>query len=314
MPKEKLRGVSKPWITSFSARDLAERLRKLPSNKATGSDGIPNRVYAFLADIIAQPLKAIFERSIAEGVFPAKWKEGIAVPIPKTNPPQTDKVRMIILLPTPSKILEKLVLDSIREDIEPLFGDHQHAFRKNCSTSTALLRIIDTATQIYDNPEYSAFAVLSFDLSRAFDKVDHCTLLDKLLRHGLPESFIKWIGSYLADRTFRVKVEDSYSPRHTLQVGVPQGSVLGPALFCIMAGDFTCLNTNSTLTQYADDITIVTGFKTATASEIKAIICDEIDNFSTWCLVNKQHHNQDKSQLMLFHESRSYFTSLFPLK
>ena len=113
-----------------------------------------------------------------------------------------------MLLPTPSKILERLVLESVGPDIEPLDGDHQHAFRRNCSTSTALLQIMEKATQIYDDTNFYALAILSFDLSRAFDRVNHDILLEKLSRSGLPSSFIQWLQSYLSNRTFRVKVQD----------------------------------------------------------------------------------------------------------
>ena len=284
------------WNINFSTFDIARRLKKLPANKAPGSDGIPNRIYAALADIIATPLKTIYERSIAECEIPHQWKEGITVPIPKTNPPQENKVRLITLLPVPSKILERLVLDSVRAQLEPLFGDRQHAFRKGCSTSTALLQITDKATQVYDSLDYSACAIMSFDLSKAFDKVNHHILLKKLTGKGLPNRFVEWIRSYLTNRTFRVRLQDACSKKRPFRVGVPQGSVLGPALFCVMVGDFACADAHSSLTQYADDFTIVTG---ATTSEIHKIIQEENTNFTNWCNLNKQQHNTDKSQLLI---------------
>ena len=184
------------WEINFSTSDIARRLRKLPGNKAPGSDGIPNRIYATLADIIAVPLKEIFNRSIIDCKLPRQWKDGVTVPIPKTNPPQVNKVRLITLLPSPSKILERLVLDSVRTQLESLFGDRQHAFRKRCSTTTALLQITDKATQLYDNLEYSACAIMSVDLSKAFDKVDYPILLKKLASKGLPSRFVEWIRSF----------------------------------------------------------------------------------------------------------------------
>ena len=292
------------WTIKVSRHDTAARLKKLPKNKAPGSDGIPNRIYAFLADVIASPLTAIFNRSLSDCTLPTDWKEGIVVPIPKTNPPDANKVRMITLLPTPSKILERIVLDSVRAQLEPLFGNRQHAFRRNCSTTTALLQIVDKATEVYDCLDYSACAIMSFDLSKAFDKVDHHILLNKLKGHDLPTPFIRWIRGYLTDRSFRVKVQGTFSERRRIQVGVPQGSVLGPALFCVMVGDFACMNTNSSLTQYADDLTIVTGFKTSDSSHIRDIISEEIQNFTSWCEQNKQQHNQDKSQLLIFSRGR----------
>ena len=258
----RMQDISQPfnineWKIEFSVQDVAMQLKKLQANKASGADRIPNRIYVILAEVIAAPLKTVFDRSVAEHNLPSQWKEGVVVPIPKTNPPQANKVRLITLLPTPSKILERLVLDSVRKQLEPLFGRRQHAFRKNCSTSTALLQITDRATQIYDELDFSGFAVMSFDLSKAFDKVDHHTLLRKLTGQGLPTAFIKWIQGYLSQRTFRVRVQDSLSVKRAFNVGVPQGSVLGPALFCVMAGDFTVALPQSSLTQYADDLTIL---------------------------------------------------------
>lgn len=54
------------WDINFSTFDIARSLRKLPTDNASGSDGIPNRIYAALADIIAAPLKAIYNCSIAK--------------------------------------------------------------------------------------------------------------------------------------------------------------------------------------------------------------------------------------------------------
>ena len=120
---------------------------------------------------------------------------------------------------------------------------------------------------------------MSFDLSKAFDKVDHRMLLKKLSGKGLPLGFVRWIKCYLRNRTFRVRFQDVYSTKRPIQVGVLQGSVLGPALFCVMVGDFSCFHTHSSLTQYADDLTIVTGTTSANVSAIKDIIYDETNKF-----------------------------------
>jgi hypothetical protein len=81
-----------------------------------------------------------------------------------------------------------------------------------------------------------------------------------------------------------------------------------------MIGDFSCSNINSSLTQYADDITIVTGLKSSSPLAIEAIILEEINNFSAWCARNKQHHNQEKSQLMIFSRNQITFQQPLPVK
>ena len=268
------------WPVRLSVEDVASRLRNLPLNKASGLDGIPNKIYVLLADIIAAPLTEIFHRSLTNGILPSKWKEGLVVPIPKTNPPRLDKLRMITLLPTPSKILERLVLESVKEQIQPLYGPRQHAFRKGCSTTTALIQIMENATKFYDNVSFTGFAIMSFDLSKAFDRVDHGILMQKLRGRGFPSLFINWICNYLTGRTFRVKTQGVLSSCHDFSVGLPQGSVLGPALFCVMVGDITCVSVNSSITQHADDLSSVTGFTTSDPSAIRKTICDEVSNFT----------------------------------
>lgn len=301
--------TSSKWNISFSEWEIAKSLKKLPRNKASGSDGIPNLIYALLGDFLAGPLKSIFECSVSKQALPLEWKEGVVIPVPKTNPPQLDKLRMITLLPSPSKILEKMILGSVRQSLEPLYGAHQHGFRKNCSTTTALLQITDNALRVFDDLCFSAFSIMSLDLSKAFDKVDHGILLKKLGDGGLPTPFTKWIANYVADRSIRVKIQDYYSHRRYITTGVPQGSVLGPALFCIMVGDFKCAYKDSAVTQYADDISIVTSFQTSNPDIVTGILRDEMENFTRWCQRNKQVHNQDKTQLLFFDRSSRNFIS-----
>ena len=291
------------WKLDIAEHDVERRLRKLSSHKATGPEGIPNKVYSALSTFIAKPLKDIFERSISTRTYPNVWKRGIMIPIPKTRPPTLDKLRTITLLPSPSKILERLVLDSVAVSLGDIIGPQQHAFRKGASTCTALTHITDAASRIFDDEDAYGFAILSTDFSKAFDRVDHKVLLQKMKEKGAPGGFLMWLKDYLSHRTFQVRALSTYSPIHETGIGVPQGSVLGPILFCALVSDLSSTTEDVTTVQYADDVNFIIPLKSDSEIDIFNSISIELEKVRTWCLANKQQLNTDKSQYMLYTRS-----------
>ena len=102
-------------------------------------------------------------------------------------------------------------------------------------------------------------AVVMLDLSPAFDTVDHQRLLFKLKHYfGINGNVLKWLTSYLNNRTSAVVINNIYSTKMSLHFGVPQGSILGPLLFIMYINELTNLGfeLNIRIHSYAGDTTL----------------------------------------------------------
>jgi len=249
--------VDDDWKLTVTDHEVFRMLQSLKCSKSPGIDNVPTKIYKILADHLARPLSTVFNTSLQKKVFPKLWKKGIIIPVPKTNPPRLNNLRYLTLLPVVSKLFEKLVLKKMWCFFSASYGPEQHGFRHGTSTTTALLQLTDDVTGIFDDLTHTSMAILSFDMSRAFDNVDHNMLPKILVKNGFPTGFIMWLCSYLSDRSAFVRMNGCYSSEIKICRGVPQGSVLGPPIFCTYIGSIKAFHDDVEMMKYADDIGLV---------------------------------------------------------
>ena len=155
-----------------------------------------------------------------------------------------------------SKIVEYAVHDQVYHHFfnHKIFHPNHHGFLGHHNTSTALIQLQDLWLEASENKELSAALLL--DLSAAFDVVDHSIFLKKLNVYKFSEKSIEWFKSYLESRRFFVQVESKISKKENLEdIGVPQGSILGPLIFIIFCNDFPDSSEDGESVLYADDNT-----------------------------------------------------------
>ena len=112
--------------------------------------------------------------------------------------------------------------------VHNLITDHQMAYIKGRSTETALSFLTNTWLKNIDNGLYTCG--LMIDLSKCFDSVHHGILLQKLVNYGITNTEYSWFKSYLDNGQQVVNFNNQISDKENLNIGVPQGTVLGPTL------------------------------------------------------------------------------------
>ena len=130
------------------------------------------------------------------------------------------------------KIIECVVNSRVTKHLSSnnLLNPHQSAYCKHHSTEAAFLYIHDHLINAIGYLKISCLCLL--DHSVAFGTIDHNILITRLSSwFGLLGSVLEWFKSYLSDRCFHVKCENTFSTSHTCSCGVAQSSVFGTLLF-----------------------------------------------------------------------------------
>lgn len=300
-------------IFKLTDRHEVTRLIEGLNDSAAGIDEIPSRIIKHVSNEIASPLTIIFNKSMSEGIFPDQLKKAKITPIfKKGNKNECKNYRPVSVLPCLSKILESLIHDRLSEFLinNHIISDAQHGFQKQKSTTSAILTLTDDILKSFDNKNFTI--ALFLDLSKAFETVNHNILLTKLEHYGIRNTSLKWFTSYLENRQQVVKFNLEISSTKEITLSVPQGSLLGPALFNIYINDLTSITKRLKTILYADDSCLYLAHNDI--STAINLINNELKVIGNWFTSNKLTLNYDKSHFLVFSRRKNSQFNMEPIK
>ena len=283
-------------LKHVSVTQIKKLLKNLKNTKSTAVDELDNFCIKVSSEIIAEPLHHIITLSIMQCKFPTSWKFSKIVPIHKKDSLlECKNYRPVAILSPLGKILEKVIFEQLYNyfSSNKIFHPSLHGYRHNRSTQTAMLQMYDRWVRAAHRGQVSGVVLL--DLSAAFDLVDHQLLVRKLQIYGLDSGFCDWVSSYLTGRHQAVWLNHCFSTFLPCEVGVPQGSNLGPLFFLIFYNDLP-FNLDCDIEAYADDSTLSQSEKDViNISETLTRNCALV---STWMNQNKFKLNAEKTHVL----------------
>ena len=286
---------------NFSELEVFAALRSLNPDKALGPDGIPGRILKETAQQIAPSLTLLFNKSLHSAVVPDEWKLANVVPVFKRGIKEhVQNYRPISLLCIVSKVLEKCVLNHIWEHLQEIINDHQHGFMPGRSCTSQLVGVLDKIGKALDRGEQ--IDVIYLDMTKAFDKVNHELLINKLRRFGFKTNLLNWFQSYLYHRRQQVTVFGSTSSSLPVTSGVPQGSILGPILFLLYVNDLPDAVCSSTIATFADDTKL---FKRIASNTDSNKLQEDLNNLEQWTTSSNLAFNPTKCKVETISRKRS---------
>ena len=237
---------------------------------------------------------------IENGTYPDLLKVAEVRPIPKKKPSSLiNNNRPISILLVFDKIIEKILHDRLITFFEKynLLSSSQFGFRKGLGTDTAVLRLLDF---LYPSFYKCLYSITIFaDLTKAFDCTVHNRLLKKLWRYGIRGKALEIFSSFLTNRSQYVLHNSCKSFSGNVDIGIPQGSCLGPVLFIIFSNDLYYYLCNScSIVQYADDVALV---KSGNNLDILVAFMNILlYKLQKWCKYNSLCLNKIKTKAMIF--------------
>ena len=270
-------------------------LEKLQIKNNTSPDEIPNILLKNCSATLHGPITKIFNLTFRLGELPSLWKLATVLPLfKKDNTSQVSNYRPISLTSPLSKLAEKIIHKQLLDHLisKNAIPQCQHGFLAKRSVVTNLLHTLEVVTSKLDKKGSQPCDIIYFDFRKAFDSISHAKLFEKLAIIETPPHILRWLHSFLSNRTIRVKSGGTLSPPKSINRGVPQGSVLGPLLFLFFISDLPnfCHTVDVILELFADDLKAM--------SDNPAALEASLVKLELWVLENELELEPTKCQFL----------------
>lgn len=311
----KIRGCPKSFfLDPVSEAEILDISRGLNNSRSFGHDNVPLFLLKICIGAVLTPLCHIINCSFQTGTYPQHLKIAEIIPLYKKGDKNSlNSYRAISLQSSFSKLFERAIYNRLIKFCMKynLISPSQHGFLPGRGTDTALFDATRYLSNLIEGD--SAACGVFLDLSKAFDCLDHGLLLDKLEAYGVRGIPLKWMKSYLGGRRQLVRVTANgqltvrSELRRSEEVGVPQGSILGPFLFVLYINDFGhCIDApGASFINYADDATVVFPCPGEDGEATLRVLMGSVES---WLRQNKMVLNVDKTECVLFKTNRSSVT------
>ena len=197
------------------------------------------------------------------------------------------------------KIIHKRIMNYLLEN--EILSNCQFGFQKGLSTYMPLVLLQESVTKAFESGKTTVAIYL--DLKKAFDTVDNDILIEKLKLYGFQSAVLNLISSYLTDRQQCVEYDGARSNFVNINVGVPQGSVLGPLLFLLYINDMPNVCKQAKFLLFADDTVVI--FENKNINRLQIDLDTELPDICEWLKANKLSLNTKKTVCQIYSNSRT---------
>ena len=287
-------------LDSFEPLTEAEvnKILKNLSKKTCSLDVVPNWLIIECADSLTPAITSIVNCSLESGEMPVDLKTAIVKPLLKRADLDRECLkhyRPVINLSCLSKIIEKVVASKLHSYLnqKDIFPKFQSAYRQKHSKETALTRVQNDLNKLTAKKQHVMLVLLG--LSAAFDKIDKDILCQRLRTYiGISNLELKWLNSYLNNRSMSVSIENSFSAPTPVRFGVLQGSVLGPILYSMYTAPLCDILSAH---MYADDTQLYIPIENDNSNVYRLEKC--ITDIKNWVTTNKLKLNGEKTEIII---------------
>ena len=213
-------------IVPFSPDEITTAISRLKRKKAADLENLSAEHIIFGADRLTPVLVLLFNAILKSSHIPKSFKEGMIIPVPKKGKDHrlTDNYRGITITSIVGKVMEHIIQQRLRTQVEHNQSKQQRGFTSGSSSTNAALIMTETiAEAVDDNKE---LFIASLDAKKAFDVVYQNAMLHKLFYDGLDPCLWNLMFEQYKNASSRVRWNGSFSRTFNLEQGVRQGSVL----------------------------------------------------------------------------------------
>lgn len=257
----------------FTTEELLAATKKIKNGKAPGPDCVPNIIIKRAAKLDPELLLTALNSCLSEGTFATPWKRQKLVLIPKGKGALAGPAayRPLCMLDGVGKLLERMLLQRLQlslEDTTNGLSQAQYGFRPGRSTIDAINTVIKTVRDAWQGSvkQSKHVVLIALDIRNAFNTASWKMTIDALANIKAPAYLVRIIKNYFANRVLEYNCMGKIYQR-AISAGVPQGSVLGPALWNAMYDGLlrVPMPSDASIVAFADDVAILVTAKTTSS-------------------------------------------------